>query len=386
MRVAQSLHPLVLSFVLTPLIAAPAAAQPGSGCVLCREGAALIERFDLREMETPTRDRPGWAPPRKIVVMPPMSAWDSLLPFVQAVAPGAEVVSLTPRANLAEVVGGADVLIGICTPQILAAAPALRWVQLPFAGAESCTELPDVAGRDILVTNAQRIYGSQIAEHALALLLSLTRRLPVFHDRQRVGEWDSGLRSVSALSRMRELGGGTLLVVGLGGIGTEVARRAHALDMRVIATRNSSREGPDYVEHVGLADELHELAGQADVVVSALPLTDETVGIFDATFFRTMKPTAFFINVGRGESVVTADLVEALQSGRIAGAGLDVTDPEPLPADHPLWRIPNVIITPHVAAGTDQLVPRVATLIVENVRRYVAGDPLVSVVDLRRGY
>ncbi len=137
---------------------------------------------------------------------------------------------------------------------------------------------------------------------------------------------------------------------------------------------------------MGLSDEAVTLAAGADVVVNATPLTPETTGIFDAAFFEAMKPTAYFINIGRGKSVVTDDLMTALESGQIAGAGLDVTDPEPLPAGHPLWEAPNVLITPHVSAGSDLARQRLFTLWKENLRRYVAGERMLSVVDVARGY
>ena len=152
---------------------------------------------------------------------------------------------------------------------------------------------------------------------------------------------------------MQVLTGKTLLVVGLGGIGTEVARRAHGIGMKVVATRGSSRTGPDFVSYVGLPEEMPGLARTADVIVNAAPLTTETTGIFNAQFFRSLKPTALFLNVARGGSVVTEDLVAALEEGQIAGAGLDVVDPEPLPPDHPLWKAPNVIISPHVSSRSD---------------------------------
>jgi phosphoglycerate dehydrogenase-like enzyme len=155
--------------------------------------------------------------------------------------------------------------------------------------------------------------------------------------------------------------------------------------MRVMATRNSSREGPSFVDYVGLSDELGELAGQADIIVNALPLTSATRGLFDAGLFARVKPGAYFINVGRGGTVVTDALVSALESGRLAGAGLDVTDPEPLPTEHPLWQMTNVIITPHVAwAGFDRRF--LGMLMRENIRRYLAGDALLNVVDPERGY
>jgi len=156
--------------------------------------------------------------------------------------------------------------------------------------------------------------------------------------------------------------------------------------MHVLATRNSRREGPDYVEYVGLADEFRTLAARADVVVNATPLTPETRGMFDAQFFDVMKDDAFFINIGRGESVVTAALTAALEQHKIGGAGLDVTDPEPLPPGHPLWSMRNVIITPHIATSSDIRDERTLVLVVENVRRYIRGDALLSVVDLAAGY
>jgi phosphoglycerate dehydrogenase-like enzyme len=185
---------------------------------------------------------------------------------------------------------------------------------------------------------------------------------------------------------MWEVKGRTMLVAGLGGIGTEVAKRAHALGMAVIATRNSGTEGPPFVAEVGLPDKLLPFAARADVIVNTLPLTPETKGLFDRRFFDAARRGALFINVGRGGTVVTDDLVAALQDGRLGGAGLDVTDPEPLPPGHALWRAPNVIITPHVAAmleGNEE--PR-WVLARENLRRYVEGGKLLSEVDVRKGY
>jgi phosphoglycerate dehydrogenase-like enzyme len=184
---------------------------------------------------------------------------------------------------------------------------------------------------------------------------------------------------------MQSVAGKTLLVAGLGGIGTEVARRADALGMTVIGTRRSSRDAPDFVEYVGLADELFELAARADFVVNALPLTEETDGLFNADFFATVKPGAIFISVGRGKSTNSSALLAALRSGKLAGAGLDVTDPEPLPPDHALWQMHNVIITPHVAAGGSNR-QRHKLLLQENLRRFVEGDALLNIVDPSAGY
>jgi phosphoglycerate dehydrogenase-like enzyme len=177
-----------------------------------------------------------------------------------------------------------------------------------------------------------------------------------------------------------------MLVVGLGGIGTEVARLASAAEMRVIGIRSSRRSGPPFVDRVGLTEDLAEFSAEADVVVNCLPMTPDTADIFDAALFNLMKPTAFFVNVGRGGTVDTDALVTALSLGEIAGAGLDVTDPEPLPPGHPLWKAPNLIITPHYAASSDIDRERRWLLYRENLRRFVAGEPLLSVVDPGRGY
>jgi phosphoglycerate dehydrogenase-like enzyme len=350
---------------------------------LCRSTTELIERFELREGAAPVRERAGWQPPKKIVV-----ADVPLADYLRTVAPGIEIVGvqgLRNYAGMAEAVAGADVLIGLCTPEIVARGTSLKWIQLLNAGADSCATIPAVAERGILVTNLQRIQGPHMAEHAIALLLALARSLPVYAVEQSEGAFTRGFRETRG-ERPVEIEGKTLLVVGLGGIGTEVAKRAHGLGLHVIATRNSRREGPDYIEYVGLADEYRTLAQRADVVVNATPLTPDTRGMFDAQFFAAMRDDALFINIGRGESVVTADLTAALQAGTIGGAGLDVTDPEPLPPGHPLWEMQNVIITPHIATSSDFRSERTVTLVAENVRRYVRGDAVLSVVDLAAGY
>ena len=359
-------------------------AQGSADCdSVCVAAADLVERFELREGAAPVRERAGWERPKKVVV-----ADVPLADYLRGAVPGVEIVGvpgLRNYAGMAEVVGGADVLIGLCTPEIVARGTSLKWIQLLNAGADSCATIPTVAERGILVTNLQRIQGPHMAEHAIAMLMSLARALPVYAAEQNAGAFTRRFRETRA-ERPIEIEGKTLLVVGLGGIGTEVAKRAHGLGLHVIATRNSRREGPDYVEYVGLADEYRTLAARADVVVNSTPLTPETRGMFDAQFFAAMKDGAYFINIGRGESVVTAELTAGLQAGTIGGAGLDVTDPEPLPAGHPLWSMSNVIITPHIATSSDYRSDRTFTLVAENLRRYVRGDAVLSVVDLAAGY
>jgi phosphoglycerate dehydrogenase-like enzyme len=338
---------------------------------------ALIEQLGLQASPTAARDLPGWSKPTRIVVA---RANPAQLTALQTVAPGVELVSAAQGDALASQLAGAQATIGLCDAATLAAGKSLHWIQALSVGVENCVTVPGLAERGIVLTNMQRTSGVPIAEHAIAMTLALARGLPRFIRQQQAGEWREDA------SDMREIGGRTMLVVGLGGIGTEVARRAHGLGMRVTAIRNSSREGPSFVSKVGLPSELLAFAADADVVVNATPLTPETTGIFDQRFFAAMKRGGYFISVGRGQSTITDDLVAALRSGQLGGAGLDVTEPEPLPAGHPLWAMPNVIISPHVSASSDAQGERYWILIAENLRRYVAGEPLLNVVDIKRGY
>ena len=286
----------------------------------------------------------------------------------------AEAVRLAPAA---------DAALGFCSAELLAAGPGIRWIQSYSAGVERCVALPAVRERGILLTNMQRIAGPVMAEHVMAMMLAWARGLHFYIPERMAGRWT---REMPPPGRMLTLEGKTVLVVGLGGIGVEVARRAHALGMRVIATRASGRAGPEFVNYVGLPDELLKLAGQADFVVNTVPLTPATTGMFDAKFFAAVKHGAFFVNVGRGGSVVQGELVAALRSGQLGGAGLDVTDPEPLPADSPLWSMQNVILTPHVSANSDVGDEARFAIGIENLRRYVAGEKMLSVVDVAKGY
>lgn len=356
--------------------AAPAAEPAATGT----DVAALVTRLGLEESPLPVRERGAWRKPAKVIV------WDrqpDLLAALREAAPGVEFL---PAGNAAEAVAlaaDADAVLGFCTPELLAAGPNIRWIQVFSAGVENCVAIPALRERDILLTNMQRVAGPVMAEHVMAMMLAYARGLHFYIPERMAGRWT---RQLPPPGQMLTLEDKTVLVVGLGGIGVEVARRAHALGMRVVAIRASGRQGPSFVRYVGLPDELHALAGGADFVVNTTPLTPATTGMFDAKFFDAVKPGAFFVNVGRGQSVVQADLVEALESGRISGAGLDVTDPEPLPADSPLWRMQNVILTPHVSANSDLGNSVRLAIAVENVRRSVAGDRMLSVVDVARGY
>lgn len=336
--------------------------------------ATLIAELGLIEADQPVRQIRGWQPAKKILVQGQAVPADAL----RSAVPGVQIVAVSEALD--EDIAAAEVLIGPCSAELLRKAKNLRWVQVTFAGVEDCVSLPLLKERNILLTNMQRVQSPIIGEHAIAMVLALARNLEGFVLNQPQGRWSRERDGI------RTLRGKTMLVAGLGGIGTEIAQRAHALGMKVVATRASGREGPDFVSYVGSPDELLALAKDADVIASALPLTSATTKLFDAKFFAALKPSAYFINVGRGASVDTSALLAALNEKRLAGAGLDVTDPEPLPADHPLWRAPNVIITPHVSSASDMPRDKMLGVIRENLRRYQAGEKMLSVVDLQRGY
>ena len=348
--------------------------------------AKLIQDLGLKQSPQSIREAKTWQKPKRIVLVMAARQLESrpdAVEWLKPVAGDAEFVVANSRKEAANLLDGADVLLGYCTHETLEKGKDLRYILNFSAGVDRCTSSPLIQERDLLVTNMQRIYGPGIAEHAIAMMYMLTRKLHVFYDQQLDELWD---RSAVKRTEMWEVQGRTMLVVGLGGIGTEIARRANALGMRVIATRNSSREGPKFVDYVGLSHELDKLAGQADIVVNATPLTPATTGLFDDRFFAKMKSGAYFINVGRGKSVVTDDLIDALNAGRLGGAALDVQDPEPLPPGHPLWSARNLIITPHISAGSDAQMERFWLVLRENLRRYTNGERMLNVVDIKRGY
>ncbi|HSF78608.1 MAG TPA: D-2-hydroxyacid dehydrogenase [Steroidobacteraceae bacterium] len=369
-------------FAAAALLLAATLALPANSAdwVTDAETAAIIQRLGLIESPAPVRERAGWRKPERILVV----QYDpARIEWLQQAVPDVKLVAVDSVAAAVAAAPEADAIIGICNQDVFAAGPRIAWVQILSAGAERCVSVPAIGERDILLTNMQRISGPVMSEHVLAMMLALGRGLPAYLDAQRDGRWD---RELVPDGRMWAMEGKTVLVVGLGGIGVEVARRAHALGMKVTAIRASGRTGPGFVSKVGLPAEMPQFAATADFVVNTTPLTDATRGMFDADFFDSMHRGAYFINVGRGQSVVTDALVAALRSGQVGGAGLDVTDPEPLPSDHPLWRLPNVIVTPHVSGQSDLGNEDHWRITRENLGRYVAGGRMLSVVDPARGY
>jgi phosphoglycerate dehydrogenase-like enzyme len=335
----------------------------------------LVDDAGLREGSTAMRDVPSWDPSRVVVVRD--------IGFELPDFDGFNVVVVSSLEEALTQAGSAGAVIGFCNDELLEAAPYASWVQIYWAGVDGCVSSPKFMSGEVVLTNMQKMSSPVIAEHAIAMMFALLRKLPAYIEDRGSGEWNASEPYTRGMTTAQ---GKTMLVLGLGGIGTEIARRGSALGMRVIATRNSSRAGPDFVDYVGLSDEILTLAKEADVIVNALPLTDKTRGLLGEEFFTAAQARVpYFINVGRGATVDTDALLAALRDGRLAGAGLDVTDPEPLPPAHGLWQADNVIITPHVSGrGSDP--NRRRLLVIENIRRYLAGDALLNVVDAGRGY
>jgi phosphoglycerate dehydrogenase-like enzyme len=351
-----------------------------------RDVATTLARHGIQPHTTPSRAAPGWRPPARILLLQ-ISQRSIDVASLRAAAPGVEVIAATDMAAALAAAPGADIIIGhnpdVCSARIISAARQLRWLASLSAGVELCMEVPEVKAKRFALTNMRGIDSPVIAEHAIALMLALAHGLDRYAVDTSRSVWS---RTSAAGVPMQFLDGKTMLVSGLGGIGTEVARRAHGLGMRVVATRVGGGPRPDFVEYIGQPDELLALARTADVIVSAVPLTPETTGLYDQRFFAVLKPSAFFINVARGGSVVTEALMHALNEGRLAGAGLDVVEPEPLPPDHPLWKSPRILFTPHISARSDLPNDARGVVATENLRRYVAGEPLLNVVDIDRGF
>ena len=301
------------------------------------------------------------------------------------IAPNVRIVAGITRqeavARAAEADGVEDLY---ATPEFLARATKLVWLQAHGAGVEQFIKMKQIAENNaIVLTNMRGVHGPAIADHAMAMLLALTRDLPFYLEQQAKARWTK--RETPTLQPIA-LDGLTMLVVGAGGIGTEVARRAHGFGMHVIATRRSRAAVPPFIERVGQPEDLAAMLPEADVVAICVPLTHETERMFNAAAFAAMKHGSYLINVTRGKIVDSDAFVAALRSGKLAAAGLDVTDPEPLPPDDPLWHMPNVIITPHVSGDAELTRERWWIMFRENIRRFGAGEPLLNVVDKKAGY
>jgi phosphoglycerate dehydrogenase-like enzyme len=335
------------------------------------------------------------------VVEAPLASWRARFPGVEFV----------PAATLAEQVAAvrdADAYLGrIPREAFLAAGPRLRWVHSSGAGIEALAAIPELVESAVTVTNTRGAHATCIADHTLGMLLALTRKLPNLLADQREQVW----KRPGVTTGMRALSGATMVIVGLGSIGRAVARRALAFEMRVLGVDARPEESarllaggpagtprpggpamdsppgpPAAVAAVWGIDRLEEALAQADALVLSVPLTPETRHLLDARRLALLKPGAYVLAVSRGGIVDEPALIAALQEGRLAGAGLDVQEHEPLPPGDPLWAAPNLILTPHCAGASDLTRERVWEITEENLRRFLTGEPLLNLCDKRAGF
>ncbi|NMO95687.1 NAD(P)-dependent oxidoreductase [Paenibacillus lemnae] len=300
---------------------------------------------------------------------------------IEDAAPEYEVISGKYKELPSGTVSGADILMGwsgAAAEEALAENSQVRWIQVWSAGVDRMP-LQELDARNIQLTNASGVHSIPISEHIFAFMLAYARNLHQAVRHQSRNEWDkSGI--------FHELSGKTAVIIGVGQIGSAAARIAQAFGMKTVGVRRSGKDDP-HIDVMYTTEELDQALGQGDFVINILPLTEETKGLFNADRFAAIKEGAFFINVGRGPSVDTTALVDALKSGHLAGAGLDVFEEEPLPADHPLWNMEQVMLTPHTAGDTEHYNERVMDIFVENLKAFVEGSPLPrNVIDYERSY
>ncbi len=317
----------------------------------------------------------------RLKVLIPASMSADQIEDLKLAAPKVDLVPCENQGEALEQIEDADATLGFGSAEMIRKGQNLRWIQWNSAGVENIVFLPEMQDSDIVLTNMQRVFGPPIADQTVGYLLAFTRGLDHFIRTNPEHEW---MRRPYTID-FDEVAGKTLLIIGLGGIGSEIARRAFGLGMRVEATDAKLLDAPRFVEKLHRPDAFETLLPKADVVASAVPLTPESRQMFNASTFGKMKQGAIFLNVSRGGVTDTEALVSALKSGQISAAGLDVTDPEPLPAGHPLWD-ENVIITPHsagVSPGSDR---RRYEVFKENLKRFSQGLMLLNVVDKKAGY
>lgn len=303
---------------------------------------------------------------------------EEALALVQSQTAGIEWINAPSEEEVLAHIEGATAFYGHISPEMLARASRLEWVQAPLAGLEHYM-FDALVDSDVVLTNMAGIYSDLIADHALTYLLMFARG---FHQ-YRLDQMDHVWRKRAPV---RHLADCTLGVVGLGGIGAEVARKGKALGLRVLGVEVRRMDPPPGVDEMMGMDSLDELLARSDFTVLCVPQTPDTVGLIARRELELMPDSAFLINICRGVVVRLQDLTEALREGVIAGAGLDVFEVEPLPSDHPLWDMPNVIITPHAAAASPRVRERHLQVLVDNIQRFQARKPLHNVVDKTRWF
>jgi phosphoglycerate dehydrogenase-like enzyme len=298
---------------------------------------------------------------------------------IQRICPEAEIIVTEKREEIEPLLGQIEVAAAHFPVSWIPRAPKLRWYQQWGAGTDWLMRHPEIASHDFILTNASGVHSIPISEHIIALMLAFTRKLPDAIRSQDQREWSRGMGAF-------ELADKNLLLIGVGAIGKRTAQIASALGMKVTGMRrNHSHNEPGIDRMVG-PDKLLQVLPDADFVVLTMPLTEETRHMLNAKAFEVMKPSAYIFNIGRGGTIEETAMIEALQSGKIAGAGLDVFETEPLPEDSPLWDMKNVIITAHYSGETPHYDDRAMEIFIDNLERYANNQSMRNVVDKDAGY
>lgn len=298
----------------------------------------------------------------------------------EAAPANVEVIGVT-RGEVDARLADADGFIGSLSRDQFLRARKLKWMQTHSAGVDNL-RYRELAESDVVLTNAKIVMGPNIADHAFALLLAITRKINLATEDKSNEAWQRGRYE----NKLVELHGKTAVIVGVGGIGMQIAQRAKGFGMHVIGVDPKEMPITPLVDELVHPDRLNEVLPRANVLFVAAPLTPDSEGMIGPAQFEALPKDSYFIAVSRGRLYQTPALVKALDSGKLAGAGLDVTDPEPLPSGHALWKFSNVVITPHVAGQGDGMPARRMEVFQENIRRFGEGKPLVNVVDKRKGY
>ena len=300
---------------------------------------------------------------------------------LEAISPNTKYVYEKADALSQDVIDASDVILGSLTPAAVCESKNLKWLQLWSAGSDTFQKFGKFPEGAIL-TNGTGAYGLTISEHLIAMIIMLKRKLYLHYKDQLECKWGSGVGAISSIY------GSTILILGLGDLGSEFAKKAKAMGANIVGIRRSARPAPEFVDEVHTVDKLDELLPKADILVISVPDTDETKKMINKERLAKLKKSAIVVNVGRGATIDTDAITEALEKEQIAGAALDVTDPEPLPAEHRLWKLPNVLITPHSSGNHNlpETYRRLIDIAIENFEAYVNDGTMRNIVDFDRQY
>ena len=300
--------------------------------------------------------------------------------LIEGASPNSKYIYKTQTSVDKQTVQQADIIIGNPPAEMLIDSPNLKWLQLNSAGSDAYIK-EGILNKGVVLTNATGAYGLAISEHIIGVLLQLFKKLHVYRNNQKLHLWkDEG--------EVKSIYGARILIVGLGNIGEEFAKRMKAFGAYTIGVRRSNSKKPDCIDELYLMDKIDELLPTVDVVALSLPSTKDTYKMFSMERLKLMKKGAAILNVGRGNVLDTDALCDLVESGYLLGAGLDVTDPEPLPKDHRIWDIENIIITPHISGGyhIPETLEKIVQISAKNLKSFINGEELMNIVDFSTGY